>query len=108
MQILSLIGGLLMMSTAIYGYKAMEKLSVYSVPFLLVLMMLTIFLAFRANGISVDDNMKSTMTFAGGVSLSMSIIIVGAIVSPDISRWAKSRRDCALSSFWEYNLEMLL
>lgn len=71
----------------------------YSVPFLLVLMMLTIFLAFRANGISVDDNMKSTMTFAGGVSLSMSIIIVGAIVSPDISRWAKSRRDCALSSF---------
>lgn len=99
MQILSLIGGLLMMSTAIYGYKAMEKLSVYSVPFLLILMMLTIFLAFRANGIPVDDNMKSTMTFAGGVSLSMSIIIVGAIVSPDISRWARSRRDCALSSF---------
>lgn len=99
MQILSLIGGLLMMSTAIYGYKAMEKLSVYSVPFLLILMMLTIFLAFKVNGIPVDDNMKSTMTFAGGVSLSMSIIIVGAIVSPDISRWAKSRRDCALSSF---------
>lgn len=100
-RILSLIGGLLMMSTVIYGYRAMEKLSVYSVPLLLVLMFLTIFLGFKANGVpTIEANMEQTMTFAQGVSLAVSIIIVGAIISPDISRWAKSRRDCTISSFF--------
>lgn len=100
-RILSLVGGLLMMSTVIYGYRAMEKLSVYSVPLLLVLMFLTIFLGFKANGVpTIEANMEQTMTFAQGVSLAVSIIIVGAIISPDISRWAKSRRDCTISSFF--------
>lgn len=100
-RFISLVGGLLMMSTVIYGYRAMEKLSVYSVPFLLALMFLTVFLGFRANGIPViDTNTEQTMTFAQGVSLAVSIIIVGAIISPDISRWAKSRKDCALASFF--------
>ncbi|MGL5348023.1 MAG: cytosine permease [Peptostreptococcaceae bacterium] len=100
-KILSLVGGLLMMSTVIYGYKSMEKLSVYSVPLLLGLMFLTIFLGFRKNGVPViDSDIEQTMSFAQGVSLAVSIIIVGAIISPDISRWAKSRKDCALASFF--------
>ena len=100
-KIISLVGGLLMMSTVIYGYKSMEKLSVYSVPFLLILMFFTIYLAFSKNGMpAIDHDMKATMTFAQGVSLSVSIIIVGAIISPDISRWAIDAKNCALSSFW--------
>ena len=100
-KIISLIGGLLMMSTVIYGYRAMEKLSVYSVPLLLSLMFLTIFLGFKTNGIpAIDSDIQQTMEFAQGVSLVVSIIIVGAIISPDISRWAKSRKDCALASFF--------
>lgn len=100
-RILSLVGGLLMMSTVIYGYRAMEKLSVYSVPLLLALMFLTILLGFKANGVpTIEANMEQTMTFAQGVSLAVSIIIVGAIISPDISRWAKSRKDCTLASFF--------
>ncbi|WP_455541932.1 cytosine permease [Intestinibacter sp.] len=100
-KILSLVGGLLMMSTVIYGYKSMEKLSVYSVPFLLILMFFTIYLGFAKNGVpAIDSNMQATMTFAQGVSLSVSIIIVGAIISPDISRWAIDKKNCALSSFF--------
>ena len=99
-EILSLIGGLLMMSTAVIGYKAMEKLSVYSVPFLLILMMVTLFLALQGNEIPQNDVIEGGMTFASGVSLSMSIGIVGAIISPNISRWSKSKKDCILSSFF--------
>lgn len=88
-----------MMSIVIYGYKVMEKLSVYLVLFLLVFMMLIIFLVFRVNGILVDDNMKFIMIFVGGVFLLMSIIIVGVIVFFDISCWVKSRRDCVFLSF---------
>lgn len=100
-RVISLIGGLLMMSTVIYGYNAMEKLSVYSVPLLLGLMFFTIYLGFSKNGVpTIEANMESTMTFAQGVSLAVSIIIVGAIISPDISRWAVDKKNCALSSFW--------
>ncbi|MGL5694639.1 MAG: cytosine permease, partial [Peptostreptococcaceae bacterium] len=99
-QVISLIGGLLMMSTAIVGYKAMEKLSVYSVPFLLILMMVTLFLAFKSNGIPQNDVIENGMTFASGVSLTMSIVVVGAIISPNISRWSKTKKDCIISSFF--------
>ena len=99
-SILSLIGGLLMMSTAIIGYSAMEKLSVYSVPFLLILMMVTLFMAVSKNSLPTDEVIQNSMTFAQGVSLAMSIGIVGAIISPDISRWSKTKKDCILSSFF--------
>ena len=89
-----------MMSTAIIGYSAMEKLSVYSVPFLLILMMVTLFMAVSKNSLPTDEVIQNSMTFAQGVSLAMSIGIVGAIISPDISRWSKTKKDCILSSFF--------
>lgn len=100
MPLLSLIGGLLMMSTAIVGYKAMEKLSVYSVPFLVILIGITLFLAIGKYGINPIETETGNMSFAAGVSLSMSIGIVGAIISPNISRWAKSNKDCVMASFF--------
>lgn len=97
---LNLIGGVLMMSTAIIGYSAIERLSVYSVPFLLILMLITVGLAFRVNGFPVNASVEGNMTFLQGASLCMSILIVGAITAPDISRWAKNKKDCCIASFF--------
>ncbi len=96
----SLIGGILMTSTAIMGYSAIEKLSVYSVPFLLILMLITGGLAFNAMGMPVIGVDEQTMTIFDGASLCISILIVGAITAPDISRWSRSTKECTLSSFF--------
>ncbi len=98
--VFSLIGGILMTSTAIVGYRAIEKLSVYSVPFLLILMLVTAGLAFYANGTPVNGVEEQTMTMFDGASLCISILIVGAITAPDISRWSKSVKECTFSSFF--------
>lgn len=99
-KIINFIGGIMMMSTAIIGYRAIERLSVYSVPFLLILMLITVGLAFRVNGLPSNEIVEKGMTFLQGASLCMSILIVGAITAPDISRWAKSKKECCLASFF--------
>lgn len=99
-KILSLIGGLLMMTTAIIGYRAIEKLSVWSVPLLLGLMLLTLFLTLKNYALPVSVPNEGAFTLGSAISLVISIFIVGATVQPDISRWAKSRKDAVISTFF--------
>ncbi len=99
-KILSLIGGLLMMTTAIFGYRAIEKLSVWSVPFLLGLMLITLFLTLKDHSIPVSIPNAGAFTFGSAISLVISIFIVGATISPDISRWAKSKKDAIIATFF--------
>ncbi|WP_257347425.1 cytosine permease [Pseudalkalibacillus decolorationis] len=99
-KVLSLIGGILMMTTAIYGFRAIEKLSVWSVPFLLGLMLLTLFLTLKNYSLPSEIQNAGAFTFGSAISLVISIFIVGATISPDISRWAKSRRDAIISTFF--------
>ncbi|MES5955809.1 cytosine permease [Bacillus fungorum] len=99
-KILSLIGGLLMMTTAIYGYRAIEKLSIWSVPLLLGLMLISLFLTLKNNPIPVSIPKAGGFTFGSAVSLVISIFIVGATVQPDITRWARSKKDAIIATFF--------
>jgi cytosine permease len=97
---LSLIGGLLMMTTAIYGYRAIEKLSTWSVPFLLGLMLLTLFLTLKNHSLTFSIPNAGVFTFGSAISLVISIFIVGATISPDISRWSRSKKDTIIATFF--------
>lgn len=97
---LSLIGGLLMMTTAIFGYRAIEKLSVWSVPLLLGLMLFTLFLTLKNYSIPVSIPKAGGFTFGSAISLVISIFIVGATVQPDYARWAKSKKDAIIATFF--------
>ncbi|MFF3102342.1 cytosine permease [Viridibacillus arvi] len=99
-KVLSFIGGILMMTTAIYGFRAIEKLSIWSVPLLLGIMLLTLFLTLKDYSLPVEIQNTGAFTFGSAVSLVISIFIVGAIISPDISRWAKSKKDAIISTFF--------
>ncbi|WP_277585069.1 cytosine permease [Psychrobacillus antarcticus] len=99
-KVLSFIGGLLMMTTAIYGFHAIEKLSMWSVPLLLGLMLLTLFLTLKNFPLPVELPNVEAFTFGSAVSLVISIFIVGATISPDISRWAKSKKDAIIATFF--------
>ncbi|MEK4091964.1 cytosine permease [Viridibacillus sp. FSL H8-0110] len=99
-KLLSFIGGILMMTTAIYGFRAIEKLSMWSVPLLLGIMLLTLFLTLKDYPLPVEIQNTGAFTFGSAVSLVISIFIVGATISPDISRWAKSKKDAIISTFF--------
>ncbi|MGE7925529.1 cytosine permease [Viridibacillus arvi] len=99
-KVLSFIGGILMMTTAVYGFRAIEKLSVWSVPLLLGIMLITLFLTLKDYSFPVEIQNTGAFTFGSAVSLVISIFIVGVTISPDISRWAKSKKDAIISTFF--------
>ncbi|MBW8350158.1 cytosine permease [Bacillus sp. IITD106] len=97
------IGGILMMTTAIIGYRAIEKLSSWSVPLLLILVILAVILAINKFGLSeLKAPVENVFSFGMAISLVISIFVTGAVISPDVSRWAKTRKDAVLASFFGF------
>ena len=101
--LLAAIGGILMTSTAFYGFKAFEKLSLWAVPLLLILIFLTIILAANQFGFdALSAPVDNIYSYGMAISLAISVFITGAVISPDISRWAKTKKDAILASFFGF------
>ncbi|WP_088549146.1 cytosine permease [Paenibacillus aquistagni] len=90
--LLSFIGGMLMMSTAIWGYRSIERLSAWSVPLLVIFIAIAIFTAFHSNGTAAiwEPISGSPIPMGTAISLVIGIFIVGTVLSPDIARWART------------------
>lgn len=87
------IGGLLMIGTAIVGYRALDLLSKLTVPLLLVLMAASVWRILQdASGSEVLSLSGDgpPLTLGMGISLVISSFVVGAVIAPDVSRYAKS------------------
>lgn len=91
-SLLVFVGGLLMTATAVFGYKAIEKLSVLVVPTLAILMFASLALVLRDQ--SWSSLVQSTppgepLSLGVAISLVAGSFMVGAVVAPDISRYAR-------------------
>lgn len=101
-KILIVIGGILMTSTAFFGYKAIEKLSLLAVPLLGILLTASLIRVLDNQSLSEVLSVPPTgdpLTIGLSVSLIIGSLAVGAIIGPDISRYAKSTKDAVISSF---------
>src|SRR5690606_34586012 len=99
---LVILGGVLMTTTAFIGYKAIEKLSLFAVPLLAALLIASLMKVM--NGRDLSEVAAAPLTsnpLSVGVAISLIIgsLAVGAIIGPDISRYAKSVKDAVISSF---------
>ncbi|CAH1542596.1 Cytosine/purine/uracil/thiamine/allantoin permease family protein [Vibrio owensii] len=90
-------GGLLMMVTAIYGVRALGKLSTYSVPLMVTLITVGLFMASGAQSGS-EKVIESPLSMGEAISYVMSIWILAAVAAPDIARYAKTRKDAILGA----------
>ncbi|MDR6226702.1 cytosine permease [Desmospora profundinema] len=102
--LLSLIGGVLMTTTAVLGYRAIEKLSLIAVPLMIGLLIGSLYSVSKAQSIGalIADSSNGAMTIGLGMSLVAGAFMVGAVISPDISRWAKTTKDAVLSAFFGF------
>ncbi|WP_257350686.1 cytosine permease [Pseudalkalibacillus decolorationis] len=101
-KLLVVVGGVLMTTTAFIGYKAIEKLSLIAVPLLGLLLIASLIRVM--NGKSLDEVVNSPLigeplTIGLSISLIIGSLAIGAIIGPDISRYAKSTKDAIISSF---------
>lgn len=101
-MIVSNIGwGLIMLITAVYGMKAMEKLNFVSIPFLMIVMALGTVIALKTYGTEgINSEVARTMSFMGGVSLSFDFYAVGVITAADVARFQKDRKETWKSTVW--------
>lgn len=92
-----IIGGILMTSTAIFGFKALSMLSVIVVPLLLILLLVTIFKA--SADISVAEVFaklpSEPMALGVAVSIVTGSMAAGVSWMPDITRYSRSKRQAA-------------
>lgn len=95
----ALIGGsILMMITAIYGVRALGKLSRYSVPLMVTLISLGLYMAMQVQGGDGSTLVESTIPMGEAISYVISIWILAAVAAPDIARYAKTRKDAILGA----------
>jgi cytosine permease len=97
----SVVWGLLMLLTAMYGYKALKYLNYIAVPALLLVMAYGIYAAFANNdGAAVIASYTPAvpMGLVTGISLTVATFALGGVISGDYSRYAKNRKDVVKSS----------
>lgn len=90
-------GGILMSITALIGFKAIEWLSNIVIPILVVLLVLTLVLAFRGHTLAevFARTPAQPMPFGLVVSIVAGAFAIGAVIQPDITRYARSKGHAA-------------
>ena len=92
--------GVIMLVTAVYGFKLMKWLNYIAVPAILFLMIYGLFISFQGKGWSdvLAYRATETMDFMSAIGLTIGFIAVGGVISPDINRFAASRKDAIWGS----------
>lgn len=96
----SLIWGIIMLTTAIVGYKALEYLNYIAVPSLFLLSVYGTYISITRFGLENLSHYQpqNPFPFLQGVAMAVGTFAVGATIAADYSRYAKSRGDAVLSS----------
>ena len=98
--LLTLISSVLILITTIFGFKAIDRLALFAVPLLIL------FLLYVSNLSLVDTSWETVLNtegsnpayFSTAVSTVIGSLIVGVGLMPDLSRYARSVKDCVSAS----------
>lgn len=100
-----IVGGILMILTSTFGYKSLDLLSKIAVPLLIILLLASVVKVMQ--GYSVGEIVEfqaagEAISIGYGISSAIASFIVGAVVAPDVSRYAKSPKDTVLASIFAF------
>ncbi len=94
-----ILGGFLMTASTIFGFKALDKLALFAVPLLITTLVYMIAATF--NLVSLDELIAipgtGTMSLATASTALVGGIMVGVVLLPDLTRYARSPRDAIIA-----------
>lgn len=98
----SLIWGIIMLITAVYGFNALKYLNYIAVPALIVVCFYGSYLSLSNQGLSILKTYQPAepMSFLSGLALTVGSFALGGVISGDYSRYARSRKDVIKASIW--------
>lgn len=101
--VFTVLGGILMLLTALWGYRSISRLSTLAVPLLLILLIVGIVVAFATRGSeALTADTAAVYSFGGAVSLVMGIFVLGVVSAPDMARWAKTPKQAMAAGFFGF------
>lgn len=86
--------------TTIYGFKAIDRLALVAVPFLLLALIVVVVISL--NQASFADLLLievEGINMPTAISAVVGAAIVGVVLMPDLTRYTRSVRDCVVASF---------
>lgn len=108
--VIEVVAGLCMVSTTVFGFRAINLLASLLIP---ILALLTFYLFFVANNhMSLSEYwlFEKTVSFSlsDGVGAIVGAIIIGAIILPDITRFSRHWTGGIHTAFWSYMVVELI
>ncbi len=96
----TVVSSILVTATTIYGFKAIDRLALIAVPFLLFALIAVVFLSLRATPFTELLLIKGDeIDIPTGISAVVGAAIVGVVLTPDLTRYARNVKDCVTASF---------
>ncbi|MEO0881663.1 MAG: cytosine permease [Pseudomonadota bacterium] len=94
-----LVGGVLMTIATIFGFKALDKLAWFAFPLMLTVLAVMIAKTFGTTDYSALAALPATgdITFGQAITVLAGGIIVGVLLVPDLTRYARAPRDVAIA-----------
>lgn len=98
--IYTMLSSILVIATTIYGFKAIDRLALIAVPFLLLALVSVVVISLRQSTFAdllVIEGVGMDMPTA--ISAVVGAAIVGVVLMPDLTRYARNTFDCVVASF---------
>ncbi|MDE0472590.1 MAG: cytosine permease [Ekhidna sp.] len=98
----SVFWGLIMVLTAVFGFKLLRWLNFIAVPAIIFLLIFGLYLVFQDHGINdlLSYVPESEMSIIQAIGLTIGFISVAVVISPDYNRFAKTKRDAFLGTLF--------
>ncbi|MEM9866193.1 MAG: cytosine permease [Bacteroidota bacterium] len=98
----SVFWGIIMVITAVFGFKYLKWLNYIAVPAIILLLVYGLFITFQEHsfGEVLTFRPGTKMPLLQAIGLTIGFISVGGVISPDYNRFAQTKRDAVLGSLF--------
>jgi len=93
-----IIGSVLMLWVSLKGFKGIDKLALWLVPLMILFIFYAATLAMNSPNADLLWVTKNQMSFPSAISAVVGAYIVGVVIQPDYSRFAKSPKGASISA----------
>ena len=98
----SVFWGIIMVLTAVFGFKYLKWLNYVAVPAIVLLLTYGLFIVFQEHSFQEILNFKpiEPMPLLQAIGFTIGFISVGGVISPDYNRFAATKKDAILGSIF--------
>lgn len=91
---------ILVIVTTVYGFRAIDRLALIAVPFLLLAMVAVVVVSLRHTSFADLIQVRGEgIDMATAISAVVGAAIVGVVLTPDLTRYTRTTIDCIVASF---------